>query len=190
MRQDARVNRERILVAAEEVFGAQGATGSTEEVARRAGVGIGTVFRHFPTKNQLIEAVLVGHFARLTARARSLAETDSPGGALRALVREMIETGPAKIALASLMLEKGQFTPDIAAASAELRSAVDVTLNRARAAGQVRPEVTIDEVYLLIRGLAQASAAMPVSRETLHRAAGIVLAGLEKTDVGVGDSER
>src|SRR5215216_1740047 len=55
MRQDARENRERILTAAEAVFGAHGATGSTEEVARRAGVGIATVFRHFPTKEALIE---------------------------------------------------------------------------------------------------------------------------------------
>ncbi|WP_210745095.1 TetR/AcrR family transcriptional regulator [Nocardia flavorosea] len=59
MRQDARENRERILAAAEKVFGAHGGAGSTEEVDRRAGVGIATVFRHFATKEDLIEAALL-----------------------------------------------------------------------------------------------------------------------------------
>ena len=111
MRHDALRNRERILAAAEEVFGEQGAAGSTEEVARRAGVGIGTVFRHFPTKNELIEAALIRHFARLTDRARALADASQPDEALRALVREMIETGPAKITLASLAAGHGKIPP-------------------------------------------------------------------------------
>ncbi len=70
MRVDARLNRERILAAAEEVFGELGAQTSTEEVARRAGVGVATVFRHFPTQADLVEATLVRHFDD-TRRARS-----------------------------------------------------------------------------------------------------------------------
>lgn len=177
MRHDALRNRERILAAAEEVFGEQGAAGSTEEVARRAGVGIGTVFRHFPTKNELIEAALVRHFARLTERARALADA-SPPGALRALVREMIETGPAKITLASLAAGHGEIPPGALEASRELRGAVEAVLRRAQDAGQVRREATIDEVYLLVRSLAHASAAMPVPPGTLGRAIEIILAGL------------
>ncbi len=197
MRYDARLNRERVLAAAEQVFAEQGEAGSTEEVARRAGVGIGTVFRHFPTKNQLIEAVLLRHFARLTEHARGLADAAEPAEALRALVREMIEAGPAKITLASLMLGSAQSPPDVTAAPAELRAAitglraaVEVVLRRAVDAGQVRPEVTLDEVYLLVRALARASAETPVPRETLRRAAEIVLAGIANTDARVGDSER
>ena len=102
MRQDAQRNRERIIAAAEKVFAEQGAAGSTHEVAQRAGVGIGSVFRHFPTKGELVEAVLIRHFARVTDQARSLAAASPPGSALRTLVREMIETGPAKVTLASL----------------------------------------------------------------------------------------
>jgi AcrR family transcriptional regulator len=178
MRHDALRNRERILAAAEEVFGEQGAAGSTEEVARRAGVGIGTVFRHFPTKNELIEAALIRHFSRLTEQARGLADASPPGEALRALVREMIETGPAKITLASLAGGRGDLPPGALAASRELRAAVEAVLRRAQDAGQVRREATIDEVYLLVRSLAQASAAMPVPPDTLRRAAEIILAGL------------
>ena len=178
MRHDALRNRERILAAADEVFGEQGAAGSTEEVARRAGVGIGTVFRHFPTKNELVEAALVRHFARLTDRARALAQASQPGEALRALVREMIETGPSKITLASLAAGHGKIPPGALDASRELRGAVEAVLRRAQDAGQVRPEATIDEVYLLVRSLAHASATMPVPPDTLRRATEIILAGL------------
>src|SRR5580658_9480883 len=72
-RVDARANRGRILDAAEEVFGQGGESASTEEVARRAGVGIATVFRHFPTKAELLEAVLARRFERLRERADGLA---------------------------------------------------------------------------------------------------------------------
>jgi AcrR family transcriptional regulator len=178
MRYDARQNRERILAAAEDVFGEQGAAGSTEEVARRAGVGIGTVFRHFPAKNDLIEAALVRHFARLTDRARDLADASPPGEALRALVRMMIETGPTKLTLASLATRHGEFPASAQAASQELRGAVETVLHRAQDTGEVRGEVTADEVYLLVRSLAQVSATMTVPPRTLRRAVEIILAGL------------
>jgi AcrR family transcriptional regulator len=181
MRNDALRNRERILAAAEAVFGEQGAAGSTEEVARRAGVGIGTVFRHFPTKSDLIEAALIRHFDRVTEHARLLADTAPPGEALRALVREMVQTGPAKLTLGSLAGGRDQIPPRVLAASEKLRAAVEEVLRRAQNAGQVRREATIDEVYLLIRGLAHASAAMPASPDTLRRAAEIILAGLSTT---------
>jgi len=178
VRQDAQRNRESIIAAAEKVFAEQGDAGSTHEVAQYAGVGIGTVFRHFPTKGELVEAVLIRHFARVTDQARNLAAASSPGSALRTLVREMTETGPAKITLASLAGSREELSPAVLAASRELRAAVDVVLRRAQDAGQARRGVTVDEVYLLVRSLAHASAAMPVPPETLRRAADIILAGL------------
>src|SRR4051812_644054 len=103
MRQDARDNRERILVAADQVFGTKGESGSTEEVARLAGVGIATVFRHFPTKEGLIEAALVRHFTALLDRTRAAATASDPTTALPALIREMIERGASKLTLASML---------------------------------------------------------------------------------------
>jgi AcrR family transcriptional regulator len=78
-RVDARANRGRILDAAEEIFGKGGESASTEEVARLAGVGIGTVFRHFPTKTALLEAVLDREFGRLREDASALLDAADPG---------------------------------------------------------------------------------------------------------------
>lgn len=178
MRQDARENRERILAAAEEVFGEYGAAGSTEEVARRAGVGVATVFRHFPTKDALVEAALLRHFDHLTAQAQNLAGAGDPEQALRTLLTTMIETGATKLTLASLLSAGSGFTPDAQTAAERLKVEVDEVLHRAQRAGAVRPSVGIDEVYLLIRALAQASATMRTSPDVLARAVDVVLAGI------------
>jgi len=175
MRQDARQNRERILAAAEQVFGTRGESGSTEEVARLAGVGIATVFRHFATKEALIEAALVRHFTDLLDRARTAAAAPDPAAALHALIREMIKRGASKLTLASML---GAAPPAVVAVSGEVKAAVDVALRRAQAAGAVRPEVAVEELYLLIRGLAQSTLAAPVPPAVLDRAIDVVLAGL------------
>jgi len=181
MRQDARENRERILAAAEEVFGAHGATGSTEEVARRAGVGVATVFRHFPTKDELVEAALVRHFDHLAEQARALVAGVDPAVAWRTLVRAMIDTGATKPALASVLTGGGELPNGAVAASNRVKAAVGEVLRQAQDAEAVRPEVTVEEVYLLIRGLAHASATSMARSDTLDRAIDVVLAGLSRS---------
>jgi AcrR family transcriptional regulator len=188
MRQDARENRERILAAADAVFGAYGAAGSTEEVARRAGVGIATVFRHFPTKEELIEAALLRHFDQLTERAHALAAGSDPTVEWRTLVRAMIETGATTLTLASMLADREGLPGSATAASSRLKAAVSEALRRAQDTGAVRPSVTIEEVYLLIRGLAQASATMPARPDTLDRAIGVVLTGLSPPDQAPPDA--
>jgi AcrR family transcriptional regulator len=175
MRKNALANRERILAAAEAVFGEQGARGSTEDVARRANVGIATVFRHFPTKEALIEAALVRHFAELNAQAAALAAEPDPAPALRRLLATMIETGATKLTLATLV---GDPPAAVRAAAEELRATIAGLLERARTAGAVHAEVTVDEVYVLLRGLSQATAALPPDPATLQRAIEIVHRGL------------
>src|SRR6201994_1778996 len=105
MRKNARANRERILAAAEAVFGAAGELGSTEDVAGQAGFGIATVFRHFPTKDALIEATLVRQFDRLGERASRLAGQPDPARAVRELIATLIETSSTKLTLISLVGE-------------------------------------------------------------------------------------
>jgi AcrR family transcriptional regulator len=172
MRSDARANRDRILAAAEEVFGAAGADGSTEEVARRAGVGIGTVFRHFPAKRDLVEATLVRHFEVLTARARELAAGDDPTVALRRLIEVMVSGGATKITLLALLAD--DFSESAVRAAESLRDVFGGLLRRTQQAGTIRRDVSVDEVYLLIRALARSPAPPAIHRKALA----VVLDGL------------
>jgi AcrR family transcriptional regulator len=174
-RKNALANRERILVAAEAVFGERGALGSTEDVARRANVGIATVFRHFPTKEALIEAALLRHFALLNAQAEALAAEPDAAGALRRLLATLIETGATKLTLGTLV---GDPPEPVLAAAQTLRATIGVLLERAKSAGTVHPDVTVDEVYVLLRGLSQANATLPPDPATLQRAIEIVHRGL------------
>src|ERR1700674_2193042 len=96
MRADARRNRARVLDAAEAIFADRGTSASTEEIAVRAGVGIGTLFRHFPTKEALLEAILMERVARLGEVARSLATAADPGAALFGLFGRMVEQAVRK----------------------------------------------------------------------------------------------
>ena len=175
MRKHAAANRERILEAAESVFGAHGALGSTEDVAAQAGVGIATVFRHFPTKEALIEAALLRHFERLNELAGELGTHADAGRALHQLLARMIDTGATKLTLASLV---GEPPPKVRAAAAELRGSMNVILERAKAAGVVHGDVTVDELYVLIRGLSQATAAQPPPAATLTGAIDIIWRGI------------
>jgi AcrR family transcriptional regulator len=151
MRADARRNRERVLTAAEEVFGERGAGASTEEVARRAGVGIGTVFRHFPTKEALYEAIVVRRLTRLLAEAPR--DAADPGAAFRAFFTRIVEEAAAKKAFADTMAVVGidvkKSAPDV---GEDIRGALGDLLERAQDAGAIRPDVSRDEVMVLLAG--------------------------------------
>jgi AcrR family transcriptional regulator len=180
MRKNARVNRERILAAAAAVFGASGELGSTEEVASRAGVGIATVFRHFPTKEALIEATLVQQFNRLNEQASLLASGPDPGRAVRQLIVTLVETSSTKLTLISLVGESGQLPPAVQEATSQVQATISGILARAKDQGAVAEDVTVDEFFLLVRGLAQGAATMPASPVTLDRAIEIICRGLAR----------
>lgn len=178
MRKNARANRERILAAAEAVFGASGELGSTEDVADRAGVGIATVFRHFPTKDALIEATLVRQFDRLNAQASRLAGEANPGRAVRELIVTLIETSSTKLTLISLVGESGQLPPAVQEATSRVQATISGILAHAKNEGVVAEEVTVDEFFVLVRGLTQAAATLPAAPVTLDRAIDIICRGL------------
>jgi AcrR family transcriptional regulator len=178
MRKNARANRERILSAAEAVFGASGELGSTEDVADRAGVGIATVFRHFPTKDALIEATLVRQFDRLNEQASLLAGEPDPGRVVRELIVTLIETSSTKLTLISLVGESGQLSPAVQEATSQVQATISGVLTRAKNEGIIAEDVTVDEFFVLVRGLAQAAATMPAAPVTLDRAIEIICRGL------------
>ncbi|GAA3175341.1 TetR/AcrR family transcriptional regulator [Nonomuraea roseoviolacea] len=178
-RADARTNRERILTVAEEVFGKGGRSASTEEVARLAGVGIATVFRHFPTKAVLLEAVLAQRFHRLRERAESLFDATDPGTAFFGFFRNLVTDAPGKIAIGEALLEAGgDDGGDAAQASAGLRRAVGVLLQQAQRAGAVRDDVELPEVYALLVATSQASARTHLGEEVRDRMLAVVFDGL------------
>jgi len=151
MRADARRNRERVLAAAEEVFGEHGTTASTEEVARRAGVGIGTVFRHFPTKEALYEAIVVRRLSQLVEDAPL--SSDDPGRAFREYFARIVEVAATKKAFADTMAVVGidvkKSAPDV---GEEIRRVLALLLERAQSAGAIRPDVTAPELMVLLAG--------------------------------------
>jgi AcrR family transcriptional regulator len=179
-RADARRNRERVLRTAQQAFATDGLDVALDEIARRAGVGPGTVHRHFPSKEALYLAVAIDMLEGLVAQAQALAGTGDPT-ALFTLLSRMIATGAenvvVKSALAAAEFDLRTAAPDVAAA---LTGQVADLLERAHAARVARPDATVDEVMALVAGAFAAirHAGAETSPERAAHLAGIVLDGL------------
>lgn len=154
LRADARRNRERVLAAAREAFAESGFGVPLDVIAARAGVGPGTVYRHFPTKEALFEAVTVARVRELVALARAGAEAVDPGAALDALLGRIAEEALAKRDLPDALGGVGEAA--VAVARTELYGALDALLARARAAGAVRDGIRAAELLALLKGLLHA----------------------------------
>jgi AcrR family transcriptional regulator len=159
LRSDARRNRQRVLDAAEAAFASEGITVPIDEIARRAGVGAGTVYRHFPTKEGLVQAIRLGRLERMTANARSLAGAQDPGAAFFGFLAAMVEEGIAKRDLVDA-LTTGGFDLNRAATTPvgqEFRQAVADLMARAQHEGAVRRDVGVAELMVLLRAISLAA---------------------------------
>ena len=157
-RADARRNRAQILAAAEAVFADEGLGVPVDEVARRAGVGVGTLYRHFPTKEALFEAVILHHIETLRDTARALAESDQPGEALFLFLGHLAREGAAKRNLVEALSGAGINIKDAAGETKEeLEQAASHLLARAQEAGQVRADVTMPDLVGLVMGACSAA---------------------------------
>lgn len=153
LRADARRNREAILRAADEAFAAEGLGVPVDEIARRAGVGAGTLYRHFPTKEALFEAVLVAHMDGIAERARALAERPDPDDALFEFMVGLGEEATAKKSLIDALAGAGVDVKERASASKRaVEQSFERLLRRAQDAGRVRSDVTIADLFSLIMG--------------------------------------
>ena len=172
MRADARRNVERLLAAAKETFLERGADAPLEEIARRAGVGIGTLYRHFPTREALLEALLRDSFEALRAEADRLLTSPSPGDALATWLRAFAShatTYSGLVAALNASLRDGgsglcMWCRTVNAAGGEL-------LARAQAAGVVRPDVSADDLLILANAITWATeqaCANPEQADRLH----------------------
>jgi AcrR family transcriptional regulator len=152
-RADARRNRARVLEAARAAFAAEGLSVPLDEIARRAGVGAGTVYRHFPSKEALYEAVLRDGLEQLVDDARDLAGADDPGEAFFALFSRTIERASFNRALCEALAvgpgTRPEEAPDV---KDRYQEALGVMLTRAQEAGAVRSDVDAIDVRKLIVG--------------------------------------
>lgn len=151
LRADARRNIERVLEAAEELFATDGLAVPVDLIAARAGVGVGTVYRHFPTKEALFRAVVIAHLEALVGRARELSACD-PGEAFFTFVHELAALAARKRDLADALAGVEMHSHERYAVKDELKSAFDMLLQRAQAAGAVRADVTATDVTGLLMG--------------------------------------
>jgi AcrR family transcriptional regulator len=155
LRADARRNREKIVVAAQAAFAQDGLETQMDAVARRAEVGVGTLYRHFPTKDALLAAIVEVRMARMAAIGREIAAAPS-GDAFAdfaSYVRRCAEHHVEDRALSQVTATQPPGTFRQAAESTGLIGAVDLLLSRAKAAGAVRADARTEDVGLVMCGL-------------------------------------
>ena len=165
-RADARRNYEKVLAAAREAFAEGGESTALEEIARRAGVGIGTLYRHFPSRQALLEALYVDEVEEICRSAAEL-EGDDPWEALNTWFERFIGYIATKQALLAELLNYVDRDAQLFKTSrAALFSAGEPLLTRAQEAGVVRRDVDIGEVISMVMGIAK----IPANdrRQTLH----------------------
>ena len=146
LRADAQRNRDKVLRAAQDAFAASGYGVPLDEIAAMAGVGPGTVYRHFPSKEELFEAVVTARLGDLIAVARGLASDPDPGQAFFGFLGRFRQEAAAKRDLPDAIAIPGSLQD-------ELHAALDVLLRRAQHAGAVRADVTTQDLTALLKGL-------------------------------------
>src|SRR3984893_17457401 len=153
-RSDAVRNRERVLEAAKAVFSAGGADASLEAVAKRAGVGIGTLYRHFPTREALFEAVYRREVEQLSELAEQLKSDASPVDALRSWLRSNVELVATKKGMIAALALVVQAPSELYAYSFDrLTKAVGTLLHRAVAAGEIRADISPEDLLRALIGM-------------------------------------
>jgi AcrR family transcriptional regulator len=153
LRADARRNRERILDAARFACAEHGASVQMDDVARGAGVGVGTVYRHFPTKDALIEALVAEKYRTAVEQARAALEVDDPWESFAGLLSGGAEMMARDATLRDAFTRLGPDLPHAAAGRAEFEDVAGQVLARAQDTGVVRDDVTFEDISALMSGL-------------------------------------
>jgi len=179
-RADAQRNYARLLSAAMAAFTEHGADDtSLEEIARRAGVGIGTLYRHFPTRQALLEAVYRDQVGALRARADELIGSDAPSEALAAWLRALMTFSSTKQSLTSALLATiGKESDLLSACSKVIWDAADILVKRAQQAGEVRADADARDLIRLVHAVNIATQRAPTDPGQSERLLGLILDGL------------
>lgn len=183
MRADAQRNYERLLAAARAAFTEHGADASTDEIAKRAGVGPGTLYRHFPTREALIEGVLRDEAESMVARGWELLEADSAEDGLVRWLRAVREHSTNYRGLAAVLMKTvladDSGTPSWKAECHERVTTVGTALvRRAQETGAIRPDVDVGVVLRMVNGVALATDHLPGGPDEADRLLDLVVDGL------------
>ena len=181
LRADARRNAERVLEAARAVFAEFGADASLEEIARRAGVGIGTLYRHFPTRDALVEAVFRDMVDASSSRGEQLLTADDPTDALACFLREQMRQsstcrGLAAEAMIMMLDEQGCGASNACDALHEIGAKL---LRRAQESGAVRADTDIDDLLRLVNAIGLATEDAPDRERQSDRLFALIMQGLK-----------
>lgn len=178
LRADAQRNRDRILAAAVRVFSEEGLDAHLERIAKEAGVGSGTLYRNFPTREALIEAAYRNEVARLCESAPDLLAAMPPAEALRAWTRRFIDYATAKFGMADALRAVVASGANPYADSREMiQAALSSLMDAGVAAGEIRRDIRSTDMFAALAGIALTSA-LPEQREQAERLLDLVLDGL------------
>ncbi|KPC59390.1 TetR/AcrR family transcriptional regulator [Streptomyces chattanoogensis] len=182
MRADARRNYERLLTEARTAFTQHGTDTSLEDIARRAGVGIGTLYRHFPHRTALMGAVFQGEVDALVTYAKELADAPQPCRALVDWLRAIISHASTYRGLSRALMAASAAADDssgMARCCVPMHEAGRALLSRAQQAGAVRADVNIGDLLQLTNGIALAAEESPADPDLADRLLALTLSGLK-----------
>jgi AcrR family transcriptional regulator len=183
MRADAQRNHEKILEAAEEIFALDGVAVPIDIVAERAGVGIGTLYRHFPTKESLYEAIVTTRIDGLVATANEFTNDPEPGVALCSFLREFAHQASEKQDLFEALEQNGVDIKTLFSERIdELMEKIDILRRRAADVGAIRCDVETSDIMNLVSGTCHAAGHAGVDEAGFERLLNIVIAGLQPTN--------
>jgi AcrR family transcriptional regulator len=179
LRSDARRNRERILAAASELFAEDGTAFCVDEIARRAGVGHATVFRRFPTKDDLILALVEDRILAAAEAIEAAASREDPWEALRGAMEELAERHASNRGLLEAVADELWDSPQLVEGKARLMAPFGELVARARAAGVIRDDLEALDLTSLVIGASHAARCRAADAPGLwRRYLGIVLDGI------------
>lgn len=166
-RSDARRNFDALLAAAREAFAEHGSDASLEDIARRAGVGIGTLYRNFPTRQDLFEAVYVGEVEQLRAVAQDAAKLE-PFAAWEAWLERFTDYAATKVAMQQALNKDSEM---FRACRTAIVEASEPLFTRAQAAGEIRDDVSFDDTLRMLGGIIASPYADAEQRDRVLRVA-------------------
>jgi AcrR family transcriptional regulator len=159
LRADARRNREKVLAAATEAFAEAGLDAQVEDIARRASVGVGTVYRHFPTKEALVDALAMEHFDQLADIAEASEGAGDPWEDFAGAIWRCAESTAGNVALCEIVGGRPSAVQAAVAGQRRLEAASARLIDGARAQGAIRDDATVDDVRTIMCGFGHVAAA-------------------------------